>query len=111
MNIERLPNSDRLSTMANFSPVISFDSQCGPKMRYEKYIRMNNCHILLYEASFFTLLWSLERIHDTQKDQGGEEGVFDILGRTEGDEHQGCETERFIFKKCHETIGYLKCIS
>ena len=111
MNIERLPNSDRLSTMANFSPVISFDSQCGPKMRYEKYIRMNNCHILLYEASFFTLLWSLERIYDTQKDQGGEDGILKVTGGTERDKHQGCETERFIFKKCHETIGYLKCIS
>ena len=45
MKIERLKSSRTLSTMANFSPVKSFDSQCGPRMRYERYNTMNIIYI------------------------------------------------------------------
>ena len=45
MKIERRPSSSLLSTMANCSPFISFDSQWGPNMRYDAYASKKNHHI------------------------------------------------------------------
>jgi len=42
---------------------------------------------LLYETSFFSLLRGLEGVENSHENEGGEEGILKVLGRTEGDEH------------------------
>tara|TARA_B100001142_G_scaffold330294_1_gene397733 strand:- start:8708 stop:8932 length:225 start_codon:yes stop_codon:yes gene_type:complete len=47
MNIERLKSSLNESTNKIFSDFNSLDSQCGPRMRYEKYKSINILHIYI----------------------------------------------------------------
>jgi hypothetical protein len=50
-------------------------------------------YIILNQTSLFSFFWSLEGIHDGQENHCGDESILNVLGRTEGNQHDREETE------------------
>jgi len=50
-------------------------------------------HIILNQTSLFPFFWSLESVHDTYEDHSGDEGILNVLSRTESNQHDREKSE------------------
>jgi hypothetical protein len=55
-------------------------------------------HIILDQTSLFPFFWSLESIHHRDEDHGRDEGVLNVLSRTESDQHEREESENLTIE-------------
>jgi nitrogen fixation-related uncharacterized protein len=55
-------------------------------------------HIILNQTGLFAFFWSLESIHYRDEDHGRDEGVLNVLSRSQGDHHDGHKAKSLAVK-------------
>src|SRR5210317_1879500 len=64
-------------------------------------------HIIVNQTTLLAFFWGLDGIHHRDEDCRGDNGILNVLGRTERNQHEGDKTENLTVEEGLEICGDL----